>query len=346
MYKAFIRPILFLISPERVHHLIVFFIKIGFKIPFLPQLIKSIFTVKHSCLERTIAGITFPNPVGLAAGFDKNATFYNEFSAFGFGSIEIGTVTPKGQTGNPKPRSFRLKTDKALINRMGFNNNGVEKAVKQLDKKHELIVGGNIGKNTLTPNETAYKDYLEVFQKLYSHVDYFVVNVSCPNISNLSKLQDQDMLEKILSELIDFRKNQTISRPIFLKISPDLNNSQVDETLDIVAKTNIDGLVVANTTVSRDGLKTSVDTVEAIGNGGLSGLPIRDRSTEMIRYISKKTNSELPIIGVGGIMSAQDAIDKLTAGATLVQVYTGFIYEGPALVKRINKAILSTESIV
>lgn len=340
MYKLIIRPLLFQISPEKVHHLIVFLIKIGFKVPFLPQLIKRIFSIKDEKLERTVAGIKFPNPVGLAAGFDKNATFYNEFSAFGFGSIEVGTVTPKGQAGNPKPRSFRLKTDKALINRMGFNNNGVEAAIKQLSKKHNLILGGNIGKNTLTNNDVAYKDYLECFKKMYNVVDYFVVNVSCPNISDLSKLQDQDMLEQILNELCKYRAIQEVSKPIFLKISPDLNLKQVDETLEIVQKAKIDGLVVANTTVSRANLVSSKQTVENIGNGGLSGLPIRDRSTEMIRYISKKNGEKLPIIGVGGIMSPEDAIEKLNAGATLIQIYTGFIYEGPALVKRINKAIL------
>lgn len=340
MYKLIIRPLLFQISPEKVHHLIVFLIKIGFKVPFLPQLIKRIFSIKDEKLERTVAGIKFPNPVGLAAGFDKNATFYNEFSAFGFGSIEVGTVTPKGQAGNPKPRSFRLKTDKALINRMGFNNNGVEAAIKQLSKKHNLILGGNIGKNTLTNNDVAYKDYLECFKKMYNVVDYFVVNVSCPNISDLSKLQDQDMLEQILNELCKYRAIQEVSKPIFLKISPDLNLKQVDETLEIVQKAKIDGLVVANTTVSRANLVSSKQTVENIGNGGLSGLPIRDRSTEMIRYISKKNGGKLPIIGVGGIMSPEDAIEKLNAGATLIQIYTGFIYEGPALVKRINKAIL------
>lgn len=343
MYKSIIRPILFLISPENVHHLIVSIIKVSFKIPFLPQLITILYSVKNKRLETTVAGIKFPNPVGLAAGFDKNATFYNEFSAFGFGSIEVGTVTPKGQPGNPKPRSFRLKKDKALINRMGFNNNGLDAAVSQLDKKHKLIIGGNIGKNTITDNNEAYNDYLACFSKLYAHVDYFVVNVSCPNISNLSKLQDQDMLEKILVELTKFRADQSNSKPIFLKISPDLNEKQVDETLEIVSKTNIDGLVVSNTTVSREGLVTDDSMVQEIGNGGLSGLPIRDRSTKMIKYIHDKTAGKLPIIGVGGIMSAQDAIDKLNAGASLVQVYTGFIYEGPGLVKKINKAILKSK---
>lgn len=340
MYKTIIRPILFLITPEKVHYLIVIILKISFKIPFLPYLVKKIFFISDKKLEKVVAGIKFPNPVGLAAGFDKNASFYNEFSAFGFGFIEIGTVTPLAQTGNPKPRLFRLKPDKALINRMGFNNNGVDEAVKKLNKKHNLIIGGNIGKNTATPNDTAYKDYLNCFKKMYNHVDYFVVNVSCPNISDLSKLQDQDMLEQILDELIKYRITQEVSIPIFLKISPDLNQKQVDETLEIVSKTAIDGLVVANTTVSRENLATPDIKVKKIANGGLSGLPIRNRSTELIRYISKKTNAKLPIIGVGGILTAKDAIAKLNAGASVVQIYTGFIYEGPMLVKRINKAVL------
>lgn len=340
MYKTIIRPILFLLSPEKVHHLIVGLIKVAFKIPFLPRLVKNIFSVSDPRLERTVAGVKFPNPVGLAAGFDKNASFYNEFAGFGFGSIEIGTVTPKAQPGNPKPRSFRLKQDKALINRMGFNNNGLASAAKNLEKPHKLVIGGNIGKNTKTSNDVAYKDYLECFQALYANVDYFVVNVSCPNISDLSKLQDQDMLEQILDELIKHRSQQSKSKPIFLKISPDLNLKQVDETLEIVVKTGIDGLVVANTTVSRENLNTNSDKIKEIGNGGLSGLPVCKRSTEMIAYISKKTDGKLPIIGVGGIMSAEDALDKFKAGASLVQVYTGFIYEGPFIVKRINKALL------
>jgi dihydroorotate dehydrogenase len=340
MYKSIIRPILFLIPPEKVHHLIVGCIKTTFKIPLLAYLIKKAYSLTDLRLECEVAGIKFPNPVGLAAGFDKNASFFNEFSSFGFGFIEIGTVTPLAQPGNPKPRSFRLTRDKALINRMGFNNKGVVSAAKQLSKKHNLIIGGNIGKNTATPNNIAYKDYLRCFTELYNLVDYFVVNVSCPNISDLSKLQDQDMLEQILAELIEHRKLQNKIKPIFLKISPDLNLKQVDETLEIVSKTGIDGLVVANTTVSREGLVTNPEKVKEIANGGLSGLPIKNRSTEMIRYISEKTNKKLPIIGVGGIMTASDALDKIEAGASLVQVYTGFIYEGPSIVKRINKAII------
>lgn len=344
MYTRFIRPILFLLSPETVHHLVIILLKFAHKIPLIPQLLRATFKIQNSDLETEIAGIKFPNPVGLAAGFDKNATFYNEFSNFGFGFIEIGTVTPKGQTGNPKPRSFRLPKDKALINRMGFNNKGLDAAIDRLNRPKKVIIGGNIGKNTATPNEVAFEDYKLCFKGLYEHVDYFVVNVSCPNISNLSKLQDQASLEKILRELTELRSSEKKFKPIFLKISPDLNYNQVDETLVIVKETGIDGLVVSNTTVSREGLQTEKTKIEKIGNGGLSGLPIRERSTEMIKYISEKTNKKLPIIGVGGVFTAEDALEKLDAGASLVQIYTGFIYSGPKLVKRINKAILKHKS--
>ncbi|QQS51321.1 MAG: quinone-dependent dihydroorotate dehydrogenase [Bacteroidota bacterium] len=341
MYKLLIRPLLFLLAPEKVHHLVVLTLKIAFYLPFARIIAKKIFSVQNSALQREIAGLVFPNPVGLAAGFDKNASFYNAIAAFGFGSVEIGTVTPLGQPGNAKPRLFRLPADKALINRMGFNNLGLEAAKKQLSKKRSIIIGCNIGKNTLTPNEKAYSDYLTCFEGLYAHVDYFVVNVSCPNISDLHKLQDQDMLEQILNEIMASRAQKVFKKPVFLKISPDLNSHQVDETLAIVQKTAIDGLVISNTTVSREGLITPEGTIRSIGNGGLSGLPIRDRSTALIRYVAEKTNHQLPIIGVGGILSPADAIEKLKAGASLVQIYTGFIYEGPFLVKRINRAILN-----
>lgn len=343
MYKLLIRPLLFLLAPEKVHHMVVLSLKIVFYLPFTRIIAKKIFSVQNLALQREIAGLVFPNPVGLAAGFDKNASFYNQIAAFGFGSVEIGTVTPVVQPGNAKPRLFRLPADKALINRMGFNNLGLEAAKKQLSKKRNIIIGGNIGKNTLTPNEKAYNDYLTCFEGLYEQVDYFVVNVSCPNISDLHKLQDQDMLEKILNEIMASRARKAFKKPVFLKISPDLNSHQVDETLAIVQKTRIDGLVISNTTVSREGLITSEATVHAIGNGGLSGLPIRDRSTALIRYVAEKTNHQLPIIGVGGILSPADALEKLKAGASLVQIYTGFIYEGPMLVKRINEAILRGE---
>jgi len=324
MYKSIIRPLLFLLPPEKVHFFVAIVLKIFLGVPLADHFLRLLYSVKNKKLEKEVAGIRFPNQVGLAAGFDKNATLYRDFSNFGFGFIEIGTVTPLAQPGNEKPRLFRLPKDKALINRMGFNNNGLEKAIKNLNKKRDIIIGGNIGKNTSTPNEMAVNDYVKCFKGLYGYVDYFVVNVSCPNISDLKKLQDQESLEQILTEITDVRKNFDKYKPVFLKVSPDLNLRQIDQTLSLVDKSGIDGVVVANTTVSRENLNTSQKKIEKIGNGGLSGLPIRDRSTEMIKYIHTK-NKSLPIIGVGGIMTAKDAIEKLKAGASLVQVYTGFI---------------------
>jgi dihydroorotate dehydrogenase len=287
-----------------------------------------------------VFGLTFLNPVGLAAGFDKDASFYKEFRNLGFGFIEIGTVTPKAQPGNPKPRSFRLPEDRALINRMGFNNLGVDAAVeKLLNRDPGFIIGGNIGKNTLTPNSEAVNDYEYCFTRLYDYVDYFVVNVSCPNISDLSELQDQALLMGILNRLIEIRSTKTLKKPVLLKISPDLNWKQIDETINIVKNSGIDGLVATNTTIRRDMLTTDKNIVNSIGKGGLSGAPITDRSNEIIKYIRQKSGNAFPIIGVGGIMSVEDAKAKLAAGADLIQVYTGFIYEGPGFVKQILKSI-------
>jgi len=342
MYKLIIRPLLFKLSPERVHHLIITLVKFGFKIPGIKPLITACYSVKHPKLKREVCGLAFQNPVGLAAGFDKNADFYHEFAAFGFSHIEVGTVTPKGQPGNPKPRSFRIPKDKGLINRMGFNNNGAQACQRKLAQRNtaNMLIGGNIGKNTLTPNEEALNDYTYVFKALYNHVDYFVVNLSCPNIKDLRKLQDQDSTIAILKEIMRIREDKTTKRPIFLKISPDLSNEQLDGVLETVKLTGIDGIVATNTTVSRADLNTSQDKIARIGDGGLSGAPLRKRSTEIIRYLAEKTENKLPIIGVGGIMTKEDAIEKLKAGASLIQVYSGFIYEGPGLVKRINKALL------
>ncbi|HEX3009538.1 MAG TPA: quinone-dependent dihydroorotate dehydrogenase [Bacteroidales bacterium] len=339
MYKVFIRPLFFLIDPEKVHHFVVSAIRFFHFLPFGKSILKKIFTVENKSLERVVFGLKFKNPVGLAAGFDKNAKVYNEFSSLGFSFIEIGTVTPKGQPGNPKKRLFRLPEDKALINRMGFNNLGVEEAVKNLRKRKNdsIVIGGNIGKNTATPNEKAVDDYVACFNGLYNYVDYFVVNVSCPNISNLAKLQDKDSLMEILSAVSRGRALHPMKKPVLLKISPDLNFGQIDEILEIVKITAIDGIIATNTSISRDGLKTSGDILNKIGRGGLSGLPLKERSTEIIRYISQKTNGKLPIIAVGGIFTADDAIEKINAGASLVQLYTGFIYEGPMIVKRICK---------
>jgi len=341
MYKHLIRPLLFLINPEKVHKLVVITIKALFFLPGISLLFDKLFNISNPKLKRTLFGLDFANPVGLAAGFDKNASFYNEFSHMGFAFIEIGTVTPKGQMGNAKPRLFRLKSDKALINRMGFNNLGAEAAVKQLKKrKTKIIIGGNLGKNTCTPNEEAVGDYVYTFNTLYDYVDYFVVNVSCPNISDLHKLQDKDSLMDILGSLLNARSAKQQSKPILLKISPDLNFAQLDEVIEIVTTLKIDGIVATNTTTGRYHLSINDGAIAQIGNGGMSGMPLRDRSTEVIRYIAQKTNGSVPIIGVGGILSPADAIEKLEAGASLIQLYTGFIYEGPMLAKLINKAIL------
>ncbi len=299
------------------------------------------FILKDSRLEREVFGIKFPNPVGLAAGFDKDAKLIDELSCFGFGFIEIGTLTPKPQDGNPKPRLFRLKEDNGIINRMGFNNCGVEDAVIRLkNRKSDIIIGGNIGKNKLTPNENATDDYIISFNSLFDYVDYFVVNVSSPNTPGLRDLQEKEPLTNLLNSLQDINNNKEKRKAILLKIAPDLTNEQLDDIIQIVKDTKIDGVIATNTTISRNGLKTDKTTVDSIGNGGLSGKPVSKRSTEVIKYLSEKSDKAFPIIGVGGIHSEEDAIEKLDAGASLIQIYTGFIYEGPSLVKRINKAIL------
>ncbi|MEC8853263.1 MAG: quinone-dependent dihydroorotate dehydrogenase, partial [Bacteroidota bacterium] len=293
-----------------------------------------------------VFGIKFENPVGLAAGFDKDARLFDELASFGFGFVEIGTVTPLPQEGNAKPRLFRLKADNALINRMGFNNQGIEDAVARLRrKKSNIIIGGNIGKNKITPNEKVVSDYEICFEKLFPYVDYFVVNVSSPNTPELRDLQEKVPLTRLLNRLQKLNIKKEKRKPILLKIAPDLSNEQLDDIIAIVADTKIDGVVATNTTISRNGLKTDKTKVEAIGNGGLSGKPVKDRSTEVIKYLADKSNKAFPIIGVGGIHSPEDAIEKLDAGATLVQLYTGFIYEGPWLIKRINKKILEKSGL-
>ena len=314
---------------------------VALQVPGMKSVWKSVFCLDDKRLEKTIFGITFPNPVGLAAGFDKDAKMFEDLAYCGFGFIEIGTLTPKGQPGNPQPRLFRLKEDNAIINRMGFNNEGVEAAVERLKKrKTKTIIGGNIGKNKVTENEDALKDYIINFNVLFDYVDYFVVNVSSPNTPGLRDLQEKEPLKQLLLALMDENKLKSTQKPILLKIAPDLTDSQLDDIIEIVDETKIAGVIATNTTISREGLKMNRDEVDVIGAGGLSGKPVRERSTEVIRYLATKSNKSFPIIGVGGIHSEQDALEKLDAGADLIQLYTGFIYEGPGLVKRINQAIL------
>lgn len=312
------------------------------RIPGYKSLIRAIYAVDDKRLERTVFGITFKNPVGLAAGLDKDAKLFDELGILGFGFVEIGTLTPKAQPGNDKPRLFRLKQDEGLINRMGFNNEGVAAAVERLRKrKTKVIIGGNIGKNKVTLNEDATSDYEKCFEALFDYVDYFVVNVSSPNTPNLRELQDKTPLTALLSRLKELNSKKKNQKPILLKIAPDLTDSQLDDIIDIVKSTKIDGVVATNTTISRDGLTTSAERIKEIGAGGLSGKPLTQRATEVIRYLHTKSGGSFPIIGVGGIHSAEDALEKLDAGATLVQLYTGFIYEGPKLITRINKTLLA-----
>ena len=336
MYKLLIRPLFFFFDPEKIHHFSFSLVRFTSKIPGFSAIYRSLYLVDDKRLETEVFGLKFKNPVGLAAGFDKDAKLYKELSNFGFGFIEIGTLTPKGQEGNPKKRLFRLKEDSAIINRMGFNNGGVLEAVERLKKNNGVLIGGNIGKNKVTANENATADYEICFDALFDYVDYFVVNVSSPNTPNLRALQDKEPLTQLLQTLQNKNLAKPKQKPILLKIAPDLTDEQLLDIIDIVASTKIAGVIATNTTISREGLQ-SVNKTEM---GGLSGKPLTKRSTEVIRFLSERSNKAFPIIGVGGIHSANDAIEKLEAGASLVQLYTGFIYEGPALVKAINKEIL------
>lgn len=347
MYKHLIFPFLSRFDPEDVHNFIFSFLKIFFRIPGARFLIQKIYKVENKKLERTVFGIKFKNPVGLAAGLDKGAVLFEELACFGFGSIEIGTVTPRPQPGNDRPRLFRLKADGALINRMGFNGEGVAAVVERLKKRsnYQIVIGGNIGKNKITSNEEAINDYEICFNEMFSWVDYFVVNVSSPNTPGLRALQDKEPLAKLLRRLQELNWQKENPKPILLKIAPDLTNEQLDDIIEIVRNTKIDGVIATNTTIERSGLKTPTQEIEKIGMGGLSGRPLTTRSTEVVRYLVKKSNHVFPIIAVGGICSADEAIEKIKAGATLVQIYTGFIYEGPGLIKEINQKILSTELV-
>ncbi|UTW66753.1 quinone-dependent dihydroorotate dehydrogenase [bacterium SCSIO 12643] len=343
MYKSIIRPILFQFNPEKAHHMVMGIVKVKLAIPGVKSIFNAMFKSTDKRLERTVFGIKFPNPVGLAAGFDKNADYYKQLAHLGFGFIEIGTVTPVAQPGNPKPRMFRLPEDSGLINRMGFNNGGLELAIENLKSRPKnLIIGGNIGKNKVTPNAEALNDYIKAFNGLYDYVDYFVVNVSSPNTPGLRELQDKGPLTEILNALQIENKKRPQTKPILLKIAPDLTPEQLDDIIDIIQTTKTDGVIATNTTISRDGLKTDPKITSEMG--GLSGKPVKSRSTEVIKYLYQKSNGSFPIIGVGGIQTAQDAIEKLEAGASLVQVYTGFIYEGPYMIKRICDGILKHTS--
>lgn len=340
MYKLLIKPLLFGFSPEKAHGLAMSMLRLTVNMPGGAWLMRQLFTFEHPNLRRELFGLSFKNPVGLAAGFDKDAKYIDELDCLGFGFIEIGTLTPKGQPGNEQPRLFRLPTDEALINRMGFNNQGVEIALEKLKNRNKsIIVGGNIGKNKVTPNELATEDYLYCFKALFDYVDYFVVNVSSPNTPDLRALQEKEPLTKLLETLQAENNKQTKSKPILLKIAPDLTNEQLDDIIEIVTETKLAGIIAGNTTINRAGLSTSNATLEAIGNGGLSGAPLRKRATEVVRYIHTKSNGQIPIIGVGGINSAEDALEKIKAGASLIQIYTGFVYQGPSLIKRINKKL-------
>lgn len=344
MYKL-IKPFLFQLDPEKAHHLTTNLFHFVLGIPGMRWIFKNVYTVEDPILVREVFGLRFPNPVGLAAGFDKNATLFEDFAHLGFGFIEVGTLTPKGQPGNPQPRMFRLPADQGLINRMGFNNEGVEAAIKRLrDRKTNILIGGNIGKNKVTPNELAVEDYRICFELLFPHVDYFVVNVSSPNTPNLRALQDKEPLTELLQTLQEQNAAKTKRKPILLKIAPDLTDNQLDDIIEIVRNTGIDGLIATNTTIERTGLKSPESTYSEAG--GLSGSPVRDRSTQVIRYLHQHSGGSIPIIGVGGVDSPEAALEKLEAGASLIQVYTGLIYEGPMLIKRINEAILSAGSSV
>ncbi len=343
MYKYLLKPLLFLLSPEKAHYFTVNLLKTALAIPGFKRLVKSIFKLEHPSLKVYLWGLEFANPIGLAAGFDKDGKYYDVMSNLGFGFIEIGTVTPLSQSGNDKPRLFRLPEDHALINRMGFNNNGVTAMVHRLTqrKKNGIIIGGNIGKNKITPNENATDDYVTCFEALYEHVDYFVVNVSSPNTPGLRELQEKIPLTHLLSTLMEKNNQKIKQKPVLLKIAPDLTDSQLDDIIDIIKSTGIQGIIATNTTLDRSNL--SSDTTK-IGMGGLSGTPLKKRATEIIRYIHTKSQGSIPIIGVGGIENPSDALEKLSAGASLIQVYTGLVYTGPSLIKDIKKEIIKNKN--
>lgn len=343
MYKSLARPLLFQLAPEQAHHFSLHALKLACSVPGIRSLLRELFALKHPDLQREVAGITFANPVGLAAGFDKNADYYRELSAFGFGFIEVGTVTPLPQAGNPQPRLFRLPHDQSLINRLGFNNHGLDAVVKNLQNRNPgTIIGGNIGKNKITPNEKASDDYVKGFEGLYHLVDYFTINVSSPNTPNLRALQQKAPLTALLRAI---QRKNTANKPIFLKIAPDITQPQLEDIAEIVEITGIHGLVATNTTIERNNLVAAAGKIKEIGAGGLSGKALRSRSTETIRNLRKVLPPNFPVIGVGGIFTPEDALEKMEAGASLVQLYTGFVYEGPSIVKKINSGILVQQTV-
>ncbi len=340
LYPLVFKPLLFLLSPEQAHHFTLTLFDLILRIPGMRLLIRSMFTLPEAGLSKSLLGLHFPNPVGLAAGFDKNAKYLDALACLGFGYVEIGTVTPRPQSGNPKPRLFRLNKDRALINRMGFNNDGVEVIARRLEQRPaNLIVGGNIGKNKDTPNENALDDYVACFTRLFPYVDYFAVNLSSPNTPGLRSLQEKEPLQQLLGGLVRLNQQQAQPKPILLKIAPDLDDAALDDIIEIVQGIGIDGIIATNTTIGRGGLRTDPGRLDSIGNGGLSGQPLRDTANRILRYLSERLPEDFPIIGVGGIHSVHDARERISAGASLLQVYTGFIYEGPSLVKRINKGL-------
>ena len=336
MYKHFLKPILFRFNPETAHNMIMSSLTLLRHIPFGRAILRSTCSKETPSLEKEVFGITFPNPVGLAGGLDKNGEHYNDLANCGFGFVEIGSLTPKPQDGNPKPRCFRIPQDRAIINRFGINNKGVKNAVEHLKKdRPNVIVAANISKNTTSINEDAAKDYETSFALLYDFVDMFVVNVSCPNVVGLTALQDISFLSDIVDRLLDLRRYYDTYRPILLKVSPDLSSEQLDDIIDYCLRSGIDGIVAGNTTRSRDGLTIDPKKIEEIGNGGMSGAPVHKKNLELVRYIHTKSEGRLPIIGVGGIMSGEEAKAMMDAGASLVEIYSGFIYEGPGLIKKI-----------
>lgn len=341
MYKLFVKPYLFSLDPEKAHYKALKLHRIVLAIPLLNLFYRRKKIHDHKSLQRKVFGITFPNPVGMAAGFDKDAKYMHQLAEMGFGCVEVGTVTPLAQPGNDKPRLFRLKKDEALINRMGFNNLGVDAMVELLkNRPKNIVIGGNIGKNKITPNDQAIGDYLICFEKLFPYVDYFVVNVSSPNTPNLRELQDKEPLKALLSAVIEANLKKDNPKPVLLKIAPDLTNSQLNDVIDIAKELNLSGIVATNTTISREGLITPKEEVEKLGMGGLSGKPLTKRSLEVVKYIVEGSERKIPVIGVGGIYSAADAKRMLDAGACLVQLYSGFIYEGTALISEINRELI------